>query len=103
MFALAQTGDQIVSLAVGVPDMKIYAKAFDTKPQERVAAKDVSFPISVLEIDGEYLKIKHAGKSVWVDGATVNIQKPVKYACEKTINLKTSKVAVTQGASSGCN
>lgn len=102
IFVSAQTGDQIVSLASGESELKIYAKPYDTKVQERLAAKDAVFPMSVLEIDGDYLKVRLAGRLVWVDGANINIQKPVSYACEKNVNLKPGKVGVTQGASSGC-
>ena len=66
-----------------------------------MSAKDVPFPLRVLEVDGDFLKVRLADKEVWLDGAEVSVDKAVDYACLKETRRPT-KTASIQGASTGC-
>lgn len=100
--AAAQTGDQVVAPLKGVSALSLYARPYDAKAQGQVPAKDVVFPLPVLEADGDFLKVRLAGREVWVDGAEVNVGKPVAYGCTRDDTRKPAKTASIQGASSGC-
>lgn len=99
--ALAQTGDQVVAPLKGVTALSVYAKPYDAKAEGKLAAKDVAFPLDVIAADGDFLQVKLGGKAVWLDGAEVNVGKPVAYGCVKD-EKKPTKTASIQGASSGC-
>lgn len=92
--------DQVVALQKSVSTLGLYAKPYE-KVQARMPAKDVPFPLPVLEVDGDFLKVKLAGKEVWLDGAEVSVDKAVDYACLKETR-KPTKTASIQGASTGC-
>ena len=91
--------DRVVGLLKGVSSLSIYAKPYDAQAQTRITA--VSFPLPVLEKDGDFLKVNLAGKEVWIDGAEVAIDKAVNYTCVASTKKPTATAAV-QGASTGC-
>ena len=95
------TKDRIVAVQKNVTSLSVYAKAYDPKPQGKILAKDVAFPLGVLDVDGDFLKVRLSDKEVWLDGAEVTVEKPVEYACVKE-SRKPAKTASIQGASTGC-
>lgn len=99
--AQAEGSDQVVAPMKGVSSLSVYAKPYDSKAQGSVALKDVSFPLPVVEADGDFLKVRLAGKDQWIDGAQVQVSKSVAFHCVKG-ERKTTRVASTQGASTGC-
>lgn len=99
--AWSQTGDQVLGPLKGVSSLSLYAKAYDAKAQGKLPVKEAGFPLPVLEVDGDFLKVKLAGKEVWLDGAEVQVDKPVAYGCVKD-ERKPTKTASIQGASTGC-
>ncbi|WP_310625427.1 hypothetical protein [Limnohabitans sp.] len=101
--AIAQTGDRVGAPVKGVTALSVYAKPYDAQMQDKLPVQNISFPAPVLEASGDFLKIRVAGKTLWIDGAEVSIEKPVDYVCAKSSNSKPSKVAAMQGASTGCN
>lgn len=96
-----QTTDQVVAVLKGVDKVSLYAKAYDNKAQTRLDPKELGFPLAVMEVDGDFLKVKLNGKEVWLDGAEVAINKAVAFNCVKD-QQRPVKTASIQGASSGC-
>ena len=92
--------DQVVALQKSVAVLGLYAKPYE-KVQASMPAKDIPFPLRVLEVDGDFLKVRLADKEVWLDGAEVSVDKAVDYACLKETR-KPTKTASIQGASTGC-
>lgn len=99
---IAQTGDYVDGLIKGTSSLALYVKPYDAKPQTKLELKDISFPMPVIDTDGDFLKIRIGKKEAWIDGAQVSMSKPVQYACQKPQSTKPEKVATTMGASSGC-
>ena len=97
----ALAADQVVGLQKGVSALSLYAKPYDAQAQSRLPAKDASFPLAVVEADGDFLKVRLGGKEVWIDGAEVAVGKPVDFACVKA-DKKPTRTASIQGASTGC-
>ncbi len=101
--ASAQTAsqDQVQGALKGVSTLSLYTAAYDAKPVDSVAVKDVHFPLDILAVDGDFLQVRWSGKAVWLDGAQVSVSKPVPYDCVK-VARKPTKTAAIQGASTGC-
>jgi hypothetical protein len=97
--APAWASDRVIGLLKGVSSLSVYAKPYDAQAQTRIKA--VSFPLAVLDKDGDFLKVNLAGKEVWIDGAEVAIDKAVTYTCVASTK-KPAATAAVQGASTGC-
>lgn len=100
--SFAQTSDQVIGLQPGVAVLSVFAKPYDTVTQAQLAAGTVALPLPVLAVDRDFLKVRLAGKEVWLDGAEVSVSKAVPYNCVVADKPIPTAKAATMGASKGC-
>lgn len=97
----AQPATRIQSLFQGVQVLKLYERPDDARPKSEISAREVTFPIDVLEVQGDFLRVRLARGMVWVDAMDVVLDKALAFDCYPP-DRKPTKTASISGASKGC-
>ncbi len=106
MLAFSVSAQDFVTSALGKrTTLSVYSTADGSGERQQIELKDIVFPIKVFETsDAGYLRVKLAGKDVWLDRKQVKVPPERLESTCLTVNRANANLVAggIRGANEGC-